>query len=81
MKSERRWLLFSSINFLTGLVLGLSIGVLYAPQSGTRTRQKIRDMAEDAAERVEDWADDTQKTMSDLMKRGKETVERSINPT
>lgn len=81
MQTETRWILFSTMTFFTGLVLGLSTGVLCAPQSGTRTRQKLKNMAEDAAERVEDWADETKQTMSDMVKRGKNVVERSVNPS
>jgi gas vesicle protein len=53
-------------NFLTGLVLGAFIGagaaLLTAPQSGRRTRRKIKRAAsgvrENAGDRWEDLADD-----------------------
>ncbi|WP_447969206.1 YtxH domain-containing protein [Nitrospira sp. M1] len=80
MESESRCMLFASMSFLTGLVLGLSSGLLYAPQSGTRTRRKIKHMIDDANDQGEEWVDDTKGSVSDLMKRGKKIVgERNVN--
>lgn len=76
MDTETRCLLVSGMTFLAGLMLGLSTGLLYAPQSGTRTRRRLKDMVEDANECVEDWAEDAKETMSDVVKRGKKLVER-----
>jgi gas vesicle protein len=81
MKTETRWLLFPRITFFTGVVLGLSSGLLYAPHSGFLTRQKLKNMAEDALERVEDWGDDTKQAMSDMVKRGKNVFGRSVTPS
>lgn len=76
MQTETRWLVFSAMTFITGLVLGLSTGVLYAPQKGIRTRQNLKNFAEDAAEQVGDWAEGTKQTIDDMVKRGRKTVQR-----
>jgi gas vesicle protein len=52
--------------FLGGSLLGAGIALLYAPQSGRRTRQKLRDLGEEAG----DYA-------SDLMERAEEGVEKA----
>lgn len=62
-------------NFLTGLVLGAFIGagaaLLTAPQSGRRTRRKIRKAASgvrhNAADRWEDLAEDVKDRVDDAL--------------
>jgi gas vesicle protein len=39
---------------LGGAVVGAGLALLYAPQSGRRTRQKLRDLAEDAEDQARD---------------------------
>ncbi len=80
MQTERQCILFSTMTFFAGLVVGLSSGILYAPQKGIRTRQKLKNLAEDAAEQVEDWAEDTKHTMDDMVTRAKKVVERRVGP-
>lgn len=76
MESETRCLLGASISLLSGLVLGLSAGLLYAPQRGSRTRRQLKNMVEDAGERVEEWADGTTEAVSAVVKRGQRLAER-----
>jgi len=40
------------IGTLTGLAAGLAIGILIAPESGTETRRKLTDKADDLKNRV-----------------------------
>lgn len=81
MQTERQWVLFSTMTFFAGLVVGLSSGILYAPQKGIRTRQKLKNLAEDATEQVEDWAEDTKHTMEGMVTRAKKVVERRVSPS
>ena len=63
-------------NFLTGLVLGAFIGagaaLLTAPQSGRRTRRKIKKVAsgvrDTASDRWEDLAEDVKDRVDDALK-------------
>ncbi len=42
------------LSFMVGCLAGGTAGLLYAPQSGTRTRRRIADFAEDIRDRVGD---------------------------
>ena len=68
------------LNFLTGLVLGAFIGagaaILTAPQSGRRTRRKIKKVASGvrhtATDRWEDLAEDVKDRVDDALKGARE---------
>ena len=44
--------------FITGVLLGLTVGFLYAPQSGSRTRKQIRKEARRSIEHLDEMQDD-----------------------
>ena len=62
------------VTLLSATALGLVCGLLLAPQSGSRTRRKLHDMALDANERMEEWTEDAKETVEDLVKHGKKVV-------
>ena len=73
--------------FLVGLGIGAAIGVLYAPQAGTDTRDSLaesaRERAEylkqksrDAAAQVNTYVDAGKEQFGDYVVRGKQAVER-----
>jgi gas vesicle protein len=73
--------------FLVGLGIGAAIGVLYAPQAGTDTRETLaegaRERAEylkqkskDAAAQVNTYVDAGKEQVGDYVVRGKKAVER-----
>jgi gas vesicle protein len=45
------------IGFLVGAMVGAAIGLLYAPQSGAKTRVMIMDKADEVKGRVSEAAD------------------------
>lgn len=63
-----------AIAFLSGVALGIAGGLLWAPQSGTRTREDLQDLATDAFDRAEGWMETAKNTMDDLIEKGKTTV-------
>ncbi len=72
---------------LTFLFIGLGIGalsaLLFAPQSGEKTRKVIRRKYEDAVDTVEDWAEeagDMWEKGVDYAKDAKERVEKKVAP-
>ena len=62
--------------FFLGLGLGVAVGVLFAPKSGTETRQFIRSRANDSVDYVKRRSDDLKDTATDTIDRGKETLRR-----
>ena len=74
MDNDTRCIIFGGLALLTGILLGTGLGILLAPQSGTRTRRHLRTMVEDAGERVGEMAEDAKETMNDMMARGKKFV-------
>ncbi len=74
MDTDTRYILFGGLAFITGIVIGTGMGILMAPQSGTRTRRKIRNFAEDAGERVSEFSGDARDAVDNLMERGKKFV-------
>ena len=67
--------LLTNLAFLiVGVGLGAAIALLYAPQSGTKTRRQIRRVAEDAQSYLEELGEE-------LIERGRELVERARQAT
>ena len=68
--------------FLAGALFGLTAGILFAPQSGVRTRKQIHkkarrsidhldDLQEDIRSQVNDWVQDVADTLDDGLNRGR----------
>ncbi|MDX5405117.1 MAG: YtxH domain-containing protein [Bacteroidota bacterium] len=47
------------IGTLAGAAAGLLAGILFAPESGEKTRKKIKRKADDVKRDLEDWKDKT----------------------
>ena len=60
--------------FLAGLGVGAMVGVLYAPRSGSETRQVIRDKAEEGRDYVRSRAQDARNQASEWVDRGREAL-------
>lgn len=64
----------SFVWFLAGLGLGALAGVLYAPRSGSETREVIRARAEEGREYVKNRAREAREQASVWADRGREVV-------
>ncbi len=60
--------------FLAGLGLGAIVGVLYAPRSGSETREALRSKAEEGREYVKGRAREAREQASEWVDRGKDVV-------
>jgi len=64
----------SFIWFLAGLGLGALAGVLYAPRSGSETREAIRARAEEGRAYVKDRAREAREQAQEWADRGRDVV-------
>lgn len=71
MDSDARCAVVAGLTFFSGLIFGLGVGVLLAPQSGMRTRRHLLTMVEDMSERAGEWVDDAKDSMNEMVDRGK----------
>ena len=62
--------------FIAGLGLGALVGVLFAPKSGSETREFIRRSAVDGKDWVANSGDNARQAMNEWIERGKEIVDR-----
>jgi len=72
--------------FLAGLLIGTGLGILFAPQSGRRTRKEIErlgrkakdfvwDFQETLKENIDDLIEDIAEVTRDSLEKGKEITE------
>ena len=74
MRDRMDGVLMGGLMFLAGLTVGVGTGLLLAPESGARTRRRLRNYAEDLGDQISDIADDTKIKVGKLVDRGKELV-------
>lgn len=65
--------------FTVGVAAGASIALLYAPQTGERTRRQFRRSIEDAGDYLRDTKDDVQDRAQDYVKRSRDVVEELVD--
>jgi gas vesicle protein len=65
---------FSS--FLLGLGVGVGIGMLFAPKSGSETRQLIKDKTGAGTEYLKQRSGELKQSASELVDKGKDVVGR-----
>ncbi|MDH4155203.1 MAG: YtxH domain-containing protein [Nitrospira sp.] len=83
MTDGRCGLMGVGLSFLVGCVVGGTTALLYAPQSGARTRRRIVDFAEDLGDRAGDVTgqvtEKIQKATEHATEKFHQTVERGRN--
>ena len=60
--------------FGVGVAAGAAIALIYAPQSGARTRRQIKRTVADAGDYIRDTADSVSDVANKYLKRGKDVV-------
>ena len=59
------------LSFLLGGVVGAGLALLFAPQSGRETRQKIKDLADDVKEKSAEYVNQAKEKAASLVEEGK----------
>lgn len=62
------------VSFLAGAALGAGLALLYAPKSGRETREQIADLADDAVEKIKEYAKDAQNKIVSAFEEGQEAI-------
>ncbi len=61
-----------ALGFILGGALGASVAMLLAPESGRRTRERLRDLAADMRDRTLDLSEDLRDRAEETVERGRE---------
>ncbi len=59
------------LSFLLGGLVGAGFALLLAPQSGRETRQKIRELSEEAREKAKEYVEDIKGKVTSNIDKGK----------
>lgn len=62
--------------FFLGMGLGVTLGILFAPQSGEETRRLLKDKAEEGVDYVRRRSTEFQDSATDMYERGKQNIQR-----
>ncbi len=65
--------------FITGALLGVAIGFLYAPQSGSRTRKQIRKQARRSIEHLDELQDDIRSQVTGWVQDVSDAVDEGLH--
>jgi gas vesicle protein len=74
MNAAKLWTVFA-----IGVASGAAVALLYAPQSGEKTRRQVRRTLEDASDYVRDAADTIGERASQAYKTGRGAVEDALD--
>ncbi len=64
-----------ALSFILGGALGASLVLLFTPESGRRTRERLRDLAADVRDKTIDLSEDLRDKAEDVVERGREVLE------
>ncbi|HUY80898.1 MAG TPA: YtxH domain-containing protein [Acidobacteriaceae bacterium] len=65
--------------FTVGVAAGAAVALIYAPQSGDRTRRQLRRGFEDASDYLRDTADNLSDSAERYVKRGREIADNVVD--
>jgi gas vesicle protein len=74
MANGRYGLIGLGLSFMAGCLVGGTTALLYAPQSGARTRRRIADFTEDVRDRAGDVTEQAAEKIHNAIERGRNLV-------
>jgi len=63
------------LGFFIGGLVGAGVALLLAPQPGAETRQKIKELADEAKEKAAKYVEEVKSKVTSTVEKGKELVE------
>ena len=66
-----------AIWFLSGLALGVTVGLLFAPQSGEETRSQLKSAARRGSEKLREQGEELYSKSRELFDRGRELADEA----
>jgi gas vesicle protein len=69
------------IALLTGAAIGAGLGILYAPEKGSKTREKLSKEAKKAQKQLNKQIHETSLTLSEKAQKAKYSFEQKLNDT
>ena len=67
------------LSFFIGGIIGAGVALLTAPKTGQETRRMIRDFAEDARDKAEEYVGQVKDKAADYVDKGKEFLDKEKN--
>jgi len=64
------------LRFLLGVGVGVGIGMLFAPRSGHKTRDLLKEKADEGKEYLKRSSSELRDSATDIIERGKEAIGR-----
>ena len=80
-KKRSGGLLAALVGFGAGTVVGAVTALLYAPQSGLETREKIKDRVSDISEKATDIIDQSREAIDEAKDRMADAYEEAVDRT
>jgi gas vesicle protein len=63
------------LSFFIGGMVGAGVALLAAPMAGKETREKIKELMDEAKEKAEAYVEQIKETASSVVEKGKELIE------
>ncbi len=64
------------VSFLAGAAIGSGLALLFAPKSGREVREQIKDLTDDAVDKIREYARDAQDKLKSSLDEGKEIIKQ-----
>jgi gas vesicle protein len=62
------------LSFLAGAAVGAGIALLYAPKTGRELRESIRDLTDDAVDKIKEYTKEAQEKVKTTLEEGKDML-------